>query len=141
MGESRFREENPNWRGGRSIASNGYVIVRIGVEHHLADVRGYAYEHRLVAEQKLGRRLRAGEQVHHVNGNKADNQPENIEVAPSLAHHRAEHRRHDRGLRDPGAPNPIVSCECGCDARFRKFDTSNRPRRFLPGHNTAVRNG
>src|SRR4051812_41815968 len=48
------REDNPNWRGGRSIASNGYIIVRVGVGHHLADVRGYAYEHRLVAEQKLG---------------------------------------------------------------------------------------
>lgn len=43
------------WKGGRSIASNGYVLVRVGKKHHLADVRGYAYEHRIVAEQKLGR--------------------------------------------------------------------------------------
>lgn len=48
---------NANWRGGRSIASNGYVLIRVGTGHHLADVRGYAYEHRVVAENSLGRRL------------------------------------------------------------------------------------
>lgn len=51
--------DNPNWKGGRSIASNGYVLLRMP-GHHLADVRGYVYEHRLVAEQKLGRRLVKG---------------------------------------------------------------------------------
>ena len=56
------------WKGGRSIASNGYVLVRVGKRHHLADVRGYAYEHRLVAEEKLGRRLTPGEIPHHING-------------------------------------------------------------------------
>lgn len=34
---------NPNWKGGRTIASNGYVLIKVGKEHHLADVRGYAY--------------------------------------------------------------------------------------------------
>lgn len=61
---------NSNWRGGRSLASNGYILLRVGVGHLLADVRGYAYEHRVVAEAKLGRRLRKGEHVHHVDGDK-----------------------------------------------------------------------
>lgn len=40
---------------GRSIASNGYVLIWVGRDHPLADVRGYAYEHRLVASQTIGR--------------------------------------------------------------------------------------
>lgn len=85
--------DNGFWKGGRSVASNGYVLIRVGKGHHLADVRGYAYEHRLVAEEKLGRRLAPKELVHHIDGNKQNNHPSNLEVEPSHAHHRKEHRR------------------------------------------------
>lgn len=131
--------KNSVWNGGRSVASHGYVLIRVGVEHHLADVRGYAYEHRLVAEEKIGRRLRRGEIVHHVNGLKDDNRPENLEVHPSTAHHLAEHRAPGSIKRPPGEPNPFVLCECGCGASFERFDASNRPRRFIAGHNSGRR--
>lgn len=141
MAEHNVGAKNGMWKGGRSIASNGYALVRVGTEHHLADVRGYAYEHRIVAEQKLGRRLVDGEIVHHINHDKTDNRPENLEVEPSIAHHRADHRIVARGLRDPGAPNPIVACACGCGTTFERFDSSNRPRRFVTGHNAGARRG
>lgn len=50
--------------------------------------------HRLVAEQALGRALEAGEVVHHRNGNRYDNRPENLEVLPAPAHaaHHADER-------------------------------------------------
>lgn len=139
MGVVYSGPRNPNWRGGRSIASNGYVLIRVGVGHHLADVRGYAYEHRLVAEKKIGRRLRKGEQVHHKDENKQNNDPRNLEVAPSRWHHAVKHRKNGHKLRLPEQDNPTIVCACGCGETFRKFDRSGRPRSLVSGHNNLNR--
>jgi len=126
--------KNGMWAGGHSLASNGYVLVRVGMGHHLADVRGYAYEHRLVAERKLGRRLRRGEQVHHIDGDKTNNAASNLLVCSHAEHH-VHHRSGSRRLRMPGEPNQDVACECGCGETFPRFDSAGRLRRFVPGHN------
>lgn len=137
--KGRFGENSNAWKGGRSIASNGYVLIRVGIGHHLADVRGYAYEHRLVAEEKLGRRLLPGEIPHHINGNKTDNRPENIEVVQSPAHHGVEHRTTGKNRRLPGEPNGTITCVCGCGTELLKFDSCGRPRKFVSGHNMGQR--
>lgn len=131
---AQARARNPNWKGGRSIASNGYVLIRVGTGHHLADVRGYAYEHRMAAERKLGRRLLAGEQVHHIDENRQNNDPSNLEVV-TIAEHRVHHRTIGVRRRMPGESNPTIACECGCGGEFAKFDACGRPRRFITGHN------
>lgn len=59
------RERNGNWRGGRVVDPRGYVLIRVGVGHPLADVRGYAYEHRLIAAKNASV---IGKQVHHEDG-------------------------------------------------------------------------
>lgn len=120
---------------GRSVTTIGYVLVRVGVDHHLADVRGYAYEHRIVAEAKLGRRLAANEIVHHVNGVKADNRPENLEVLSSAAEHFLRHRTSNIALRLPGEANPTITCGCGCGQAFARYDDKGRPRQYVSGHN------
>jgi hypothetical protein len=43
--------------------------------------------HRIVAEQKLGRPLRKGEVVHHIDGNRFNNAPDNLMVVPSHSEH------------------------------------------------------
>lgn len=128
---------NPNWKGGRTVTEHGYVLIRVGVDHHLADIRGYAYEHRLVGERMLGRRLVAGEEVHHRDDSfagRSNNAPENLDVKASHAEHMLEHRARE-DLRLPGQPNETVSCDCGCGAAFSRYDDAGRPRRFVPGHN------
>jgi hypothetical protein len=48
--------------------------------------RGYVYEHRLVMSLLLGRTLRRSETVHHVNHDKSDNRPSNLELMTKSKH-------------------------------------------------------
>ena len=49
------------------------------------------HEHRVVAEEILGRKLKPGETVHHMDGNKRNNRPENIRVFRSQSEHAKFH--------------------------------------------------
>src|SRR5699024_11160107 len=49
-------------------------------EHPNAKGAGYIMEHRLIMSEMLGRQLRKGENVHHINGKRCDNRPENLEL-------------------------------------------------------------
>ena len=52
------------------------------------------FEHVLIMAQKIGRKLDGGEVVHHLNGNRADNHPENLELM-SRSKHISHHNRED----------------------------------------------
>ena len=51
------------------------------------------HEHRRVAEAILGRPLVAGEVVHHIDGNKRNNEPYNILILSSQSEHAQLHAR------------------------------------------------
>ena len=53
----------------------------------------------------------------------------------SIGEHLYEHRAAGSRRRAPGELNPTVSCECGCDSRFPRYDKCGRPRAYVSGHN------
>ena len=84
--EGRFGEAASNWRGGtRHANKQGYVYVYCP-DHPHATKAGYVMEHRLVMEGVLGRYLSPNEDVHHINGDPADNKPENLRPCSRKEH-------------------------------------------------------
>jgi hypothetical protein len=84
---------NPHFHGGRYIDARGYVLV-LAPDRDTSG-RKYVFEHRLIMERALGRKLDTQEHVHHRNHDKTDNRLENLELL-----HPSEHSAlHDLELR------------------------------------------
>ena len=109
---------HPNWNGGRTLDSDGYVTLWMP-DHPNARENGRVLEHRFVMSEILGRPLADHEVVHHRNGVKDDNRPENLAIFES----NADHLRHELTGR-PRDPDPPSKAE-----RRREVAAKRRQRR------------
>jgi len=74
-----------NWKGGSFETKSGYIMVK-KPNHPNCQGRGYIFEHRLEMEKKIGRYLKKGEVVHHINGKRTDNRIENLKLYTNSKH-------------------------------------------------------
>jgi hypothetical protein len=71
----------PGPRRSKGWLSEGYRYVPVPLEEqHLTAGAAYTAEHRLVMARLIGRAFTAEETVHHRNGDRLDNRPENLEL-------------------------------------------------------------
>lgn len=71
---------HPRWTDRRMTDEDGYVKVRVGQSHPLADPNGYAYEHLVVWCAAGNPRPDLDHVLHHRNGDRADNRIENLNL-------------------------------------------------------------
>lgn len=80
-----YLERGPRFRGRRKnlvthnrlVTNYGYMSIRVEKDDGLV---GWFQEHRVIMERELGRKLKKGENVHHRDGNKRNNDVGNLEV-------------------------------------------------------------
>ena len=77
-----------NWKGGRQKQGK-YIAIWISKNKRIR-------EHRLVMEKKIGRKIRKGEVVHHINGNPTDNRIENLVLCKTHGEHTEKYHTQNR---------------------------------------------
>ena len=87
------------------LDKRGYRIVGMGRREN------YRPEHHLVMEKMIGRPMMKGETVHHKNGKRSDNRPENLELWSS---------RHGKGQR---VDDRVRDAQAFLSEQNRQWDT------------------
>lgn len=80
----------------KKVVKKGDYNYAVVYDHPYANKYGYVLEHRIVMENSLGRILDKSEIVHHIDGNKRNNEITNLVVLGSSDHIRLHHRIHGR---------------------------------------------
>ena len=94
--------DNPSWKGGRIEINRGYIGVKIYKDssfYSMANRHGYVPEHRLVFAQHLNRCLDATEIIHHIDGDKTNNNLSNLELLTRGGHSHQYRKGYELGYR------------------------------------------
>lgn len=110
--------------------NNGYIEIMLP-NHPNSRSNGTILEHRLIAEKKIGRILKEEEVVHHLDGNKTNNNLENLIVFKTTSDHS---RFHKTGIMEkieegvyicPIQDSDIVEC-INCKKFFTKLKNKRK---------------
>ena len=78
--KERWGKLSKCWKGGEIINVNGYKKILLVGEGK------YKLEQQIVMENKLGRKLKPPEIIHHINGDKLDNDISNLKIMTRKEH-------------------------------------------------------
>lgn len=94
------------------IQKDNQYVYFIDYEHPLAvGNSGKVYLHRHIASIKMGRWLSNAEHVHHIDHNKQNNAPNNLQVLTNDEHNKIHH------------PSPLLSIQCSeCSKIFKQSE-------------------
>lgn len=94
----RCGQEHSQWKGGFSTSGGGYLAIsKHNVEEEfrcMASTDGYILYHRYVMAKHLGRALKRDEIVHHIDGDKYNNDISNLELTDRASHVGEHHSDH-----------------------------------------------
>ena|ERR1035437_2487737 len=90
----------------------GYMYARTDPIHPKANSNGLYPLHRVIVENKLGRSLDRKEDVHHIDGNKDNNTPDNLISISNSQHTRLHHKK-----------VLYISYPCGCCGKVTTIET------------------
>lgn len=86
---NRGGDQCTTWKGGSTITKDGYREIHCPGHPAAKKHTPYILEHRLVMEKMIGRFLESNEVVHHKDGNRLNNSPENLHLFSENRHHLA----------------------------------------------------
>lgn len=95
-----------------TVDSKGYARL----PRPLRRKHGVIFRHQLVAMQKIGRPLEKGEEVHHIDGNRLNNHPDNLMIVTRLEHIHIDQRFAKNGPR-------LSHSNSGCKGVVRRGNT------------------
>lgn len=82
-GRKAFGDRHGSWKGGIYQTKDGYILQKISFDDPyfiMARRNGYVPQHRYFMAQKIGRPLTKNESVHHIDGNRGNNNIENLQI-------------------------------------------------------------
>lgn len=117
---------NPRWNGGIYNGPSSYRSIKILGHSRGSGTHGYVREHVLVVERVIGAPLSKTLPIHHIDGNKRNNSPDNLAICLTTLGHQTIHRR-ERALAACGHPDWVKCWIC------KQWDSPNNLRSHKPG--------